>query len=219
MEKGGTTNNLKQRVYTRAELQEIFQSDRTDLYRSRLKRAGYTFESGGRGQGYWIKITGLPEPPSEFEKFVKREFSCGPQTNFKAMKTYLFLLFNYPDFEFLPSNHQAKYLKDNYNIAVRNQTLRNWQGLLIDRNWIAKDKASAKYYLCRKGESPREITEEEYKKAWHRYFALTASGIGRESALYEIFEEYDGMPRKQAGLIENALFLEKLQELWNVLEE
>lgn len=108
MEEGGTTSKLEQRVYTRAELQEIFQSDDTDVYRGYLKRAGYTFESGGRGQSYWIKITGLPELPSEFEKFAKREFSCGPQTNFKAMKTYLFLLFNYPDFEFLPSNHQFR---------------------------------------------------------------------------------------------------------------
>lgn len=194
MEEGGTTSNLEQRAYTRAELQEIFQSDRTDLYRSRLKRAGYTFETGGRGQGYWIKITGLPEPLSEFEEFVKREFSCGPQTNFKAMKTYLFLLFNYPDFEFLPSNHQAKYLKDNYNIAVRSQTLRNWQGLLIDRNWIAKDKASAKYYLCRKEKSPREITEEEYKKAWHKYYAFTGQGMDRGEALHEIFRKCGGIP-------------------------
>lgn len=91
--------------------------------------------------------------------------------------------------------------------------MRNWQKLLIDRNWIAKDKESARYYLCRKGRSPREITEDEYKRAWHKYFELISNGIDRKNALHIIFEKYGGMPRKQAGLIENALYLDKLQEL------
>lgn len=160
----------------------------------------------------------MPKPPNEFEIFAKREFSCGPQTNFKAMETYLFLLFNAPDYEFLPSNHQARYLKKNYGIEISDQSLRNWQRLLIDREWIAKDKESARYYLCRKGQSPREITADEYRRAWNKYFALIAKGISRKSALHIIFEEYDGIPRKQVGLIQNAFYLDKLQELWNTLD-
>ena len=209
---------LEQRTYTRAELQEIFRSDDTDVYKGRLKRAGYTFEKGGRGPGYWIKITGLPKPPSEFEKFAKREFSSGPQTNFRAMETHLFLLFYEPEYQFLPSNHQAKYLERNYKIMVSDQSLRNWQNLLIDRNWIAKDKEKVKYFLCRKGMAPREITEEEYKKAWHKYFALTANGINRSTALHIIYENCGGMPRKQCGFAENGIEFRKLQELRNILE-
>lgn len=110
--------NFELRTYTRAELQEIFHSNDTDVYRNALKRTGYTFESGGRKQGYWIKITGLPKPPSPFELFAKREFSCGPQTNFEAMETHFFLLFYHPEYQFLPSNHQAKYLETNYKIEV-----------------------------------------------------------------------------------------------------
>lgn len=111
------------------------------------------------------------------------------------------------------------YLKDHYGIEVSDQSLRNWQNLLISRNWIAKDKASAKYYLCRKRMKPREITEEEYKRAWHKYFTLTAKGMDRSGALHEVYCKCEGMPRKQAGLIENALFLDKLQELWDIMEE
>lgn len=135
------------------------------------------------------------------------------------MRTHLFLLFNHPEYQFLPSNHQARYLLTNYVIEVSDQSLRNWQNLLISKNWIAKDKASTRYYLCRKGMKPREITEEEYKKAWYKYFALTANGVSRKNALHIIFNECGGMPRKQVGFIENALFLNKLQELWDVLEE
>ena len=206
------------RTYTRAELREIFHTDRTDLYRNKLKRSGYTFESGGQRERYWIKITGLPEPPSEFEKFARREFACGPQTNFKAMETHFFLLFYEPEYQFLPSNHQAKYLEDYYKIKVSDQSLRNWQNLLLERNWIAKDKDKVKYCLCRKGMTPREITETEYKKAWHKYFALTVGGISRGTALHIIYEDCGGMPRKQVGFIENALKQDKLQELREILE-
>ena len=88
---------------------------------------------------------------------------------------------------------------------------------MIRRGWIAKDKDKVKYCLCRKGETPREITEDEYKRAWHKYFALTTNGMGRKDALLTIFYECDGMPRKQVGFIENAFFLSELQELRDVL--
>lgn len=97
--------------------------------------------------------------------------------------------------------------------------MRNWQNLMISRGWIVKDKDKVKYCLCRKGETPREITEEEYKRAWHKYFALTANGMGRKDALLTIFYKWDGMPRKQVGFIENAFFLAKFAELQNILED
>lgn len=40
---------LELRTYTRAELEAIFHTDRTDSFRRSLTRAGYTFKSGGRG--------------------------------------------------------------------------------------------------------------------------------------------------------------------------
>lgn len=96
--------------------------------------------------------------------------------------------------------------------------MRNWQNLLIKKNWIAKDKDKVRYCLCRKGEPPREITEEEYKKAWHRYFALTAEGVERSPALHIVYAENDGMPRKQVGFTENVLTWDNLQELRSILE-
>lgn len=209
---------LELRTYTRAELKEIFHTDRTDSIKRSLTRAGYAFKSGGRGKGYWIEITALPSPPTPFEVFARREFDCGPQTDFKAMETHFFLLFYEPEYQFLPSNHQAKYLGENYQLTVSDHSLRNWQRFLIDKNWIAKDKSKVKYFLCRKGKPPYEITEEEYKKAWHKYFSLCQKGIDRSTALHIIYDSYGGMPRKQVGFSENALTQEKLQELRNILE-
>lgn len=97
--------SLQLRTYTRAELEEIFHTTRTDTIKRSLQRAGYTFESGGRGKEFAITIRGLPEPPTPFEAFAKREFACGPQTDFPAMQQHFFLLFYHPEYQFLPSNH------------------------------------------------------------------------------------------------------------------
>lgn len=42
--------------------------------------------------------------------------------------------------------------------------------------------------------------------------------MDRSNALHIIFEENEGMPRKQVGFTENALKQEKLQELRDILE-
>lgn len=212
------TIDLELRLYCRIELEEIFQTSRTDSIKRSLKREGYSFESSGRGKSYTITITALPDPPTPFEEFARREFDCGPRTNFEGMEAHFFLLFYHPDYQFLPSNHQAKFLQENYGITVSDQCLRNWQKKLIDLNWIAKDKEKVRYCLCRKDEPPREMTEEQYKKAWHKYFALPGKGLDRSSALHMIFEENEGMPRKQVGFTENALKQAELQELRKILE-
>ena len=212
------TIELELRGYCRIELEEIFQTSRTDSIKRSLKREGYTFESSGRGKGYRITITALLDPPTPFEEFARREFDCGSRTNFKEMETHFFLLFYHPDYQFLPSNHQAKYLEENYGITVSDQSLRNWQKKLINLNWIAKDAEKVRYCLCKKGEPPREITAEQYKKAWNKYFSMIGNGMDRSNALHIIFEENEGMPRKQVGFTENALEQGKLHELRNILE-
>ena len=193
------------RTYKRTELETIFHTSRIDSIKRSLERAGYTFESTGRGQESTISITALPTPPTPFEAFAKREFGCGPQTNFQAMENHFFLLLYHPEYQFLPSNHQANYLEKNCGIKISDQSLRNWQKLLIDKNWMAKDNERIKYVLCRKGELPREISEELYKKAWHTYYALIENGTNRSAALHILFEKYGGMPRKQNGLVEKRL--------------
>ena len=187
---------LQLRTYNRAELEEIFHTTRTDTIKRSLQRAGYTFESGGRGKEFAITIRGLPEPPTPFEEFAKRELKCGPQTDFSTMQQHFFLLFYHPEYQFLPSNHQAKFLETNYGITVSDQSLRNWQKLLINRNWIAKDNENVKYYLCRKGERPTEMPKEEYRKAWREFYARLGAGEIGDELRKEIYYKFGGMPQK-----------------------
>jgi len=135
------------------------------------------------------------------------------------METHFFLLLYHPDYQFLPSNHQARFLEENYGITVSDASLRNWQKKLIKLNWIAKDRDKVRYCLCRKGRPPKEIAEEEYKKVWPKFYARTNNGMTHAQAIGKIFDEHGGMPRKQVGITENALKWDKLQELRNILEE
>lgn len=210
---------LELKTYNRAELQEIFHSDDTDVYRGRLRRAGYTFESGGRKQSYWIRITGLPESPSEFEQFAKREFSSGPQTKIEAMQKFLFLLFYHEEYRYFPATYQAQFLKEVFQIEVTDQTLRNWKKKLIGLNWIAIDTQDMKYYACNKGQRPRGIDGEIHKAAWKQFYDRVSKGEDAGDVRRSIYYQNGGMPRKQFGFAENGIEFRKLQELRKILEE
>ena len=210
---------LSLRTYSRSELEKIFHTSRTDSIRRSLERAGYTFVSAGRGQSYTITITNLPTPPTAFETFVKREFNCGAQTDFKAMQQHFSSLFNEPEYQLLPSNHQTRFLKEHYGITVSDQSLRNWQRLLTDKNWIIEDSEKVKYYLCRKDSPPQEITEEEYKKKWREFFTRAANGEDENTLRQSLSYEWGGIPRKQFGLTANALEQDKIGELFSILHK
>lgn len=206
------------RTYSRAELEAIFYTDRTDSIKRSLTRAGYTFESGGRGQGYWIKITGLPEPPSEFEEFAKREFTCGPQTNFETMRKYLFLLFSHEEYRYYPATYQAQFLEEVYGDQISPQTLRSWKRKLIDYNLITIDTQDIKYYACNRRQRPREMKSKVYKDAWKEFYNRVEAGEDAGEVRRDIYYQNAGMPRKQFGFAENAITQDKLQELLHILE-
>ena len=134
------------------------------------------------------------------------------------MEIHFFLLFYHPEYQFLPSNHQAKYIEENYGMKLSDQSLRNWQKLLIKKNWISKDTEKVKYVLCRKNELPREMAAEDYKRAWRIFYSRIAKGEDAGEVRQDIYYTFGGMPRKQVGFTENALESSKLQELRNILE-
>lgn len=63
------------------------------------------------------------------------------------------------------------------------------------------------------------MSEEEYKKAWREFYARLGAGENGDELRKEIYHKYGGMPRKQCGLIENALEQDKMQELRKILEK
>lgn len=62
------------------------------------------------------------------------------------------------------------------------------------------------------------MPKEEYRKAWREFYARLGAGEIGDELRKEIYYKFGGMPRKQCGLIENALEGDKMQELRNILE-
>lgn len=208
---------LQLQTYSRTELEEIFGTSRIDSIKRSLKRAGYTFETVGRGKGCTITITALPTPQTPFEAFAKREFSCGTQTNFEGMETFFSLLLFHLEFRYYPATYQSQFLKESFAIDISDQTLRNWKKKLIDLNWIAIDENDCRYYTCRKGEKPVPIDIKQHKKAWREFYSRIGKGEIPEEVQRDIYYKNNGMPRKQRGFAENAIEQEKTQELRRIL--
>lgn len=209
---------LELKTYSRHELEQLFHTSRTDSIRRSLERAGYTFQSSGRGKTYQIQITALPSPPSEFAAFAQKHFDCGEQTNFDVMKLYLYLLFYHSEFRYFPAVYQSQYIKENYSIEISDQTLRNWRRKLEEKNLISTDEEDTRFYACRREQKPRAITEEEHKSAWREFYSRFEAGEHPDEVRKEIYYKNDGMPRKQYGFSENALEHEILAELHRILE-
>ncbi len=205
------------RTYSREELEKIFNTDRTDTIKKRLERAGYGFENGGRGKDYWIKITALPEPPSAYEEFMRREFGYGPQTKLAEAEVLFGLLLTDNDFCYHPATYQSQLLKEQFGVELSAQTIRNWRKKLKGKNWFIDNESDCRYVLCRKGVKPEEIDAEVYKAAWREFFEAVRNGADPGQMRQRIYWRYGGMPRKQAKFTENALEQVKINELRSIL--
>jgi hypothetical protein len=134
------------------------------------------------------------------------------------MELYLYLLFYHFEFRYYPAVYQSQYIKENYSIEISDQTLRNWRRKLEEKNLIFTNDEDAKFFACRRKQKPREITEEEYKKAWREFYSRLEAGENPNEVRKEIYYKNDGMPRKQCGFSENALEHELLSELHRILK-
>jgi len=211
-----TMKALELRTYTRAELEEIFKTSRTDSMKRSLSRAGYKFECSGRGSKYTLTITALPTK-SEFEIFAIKELGYGERTFFEVLEQYLYLLFYDLEYRYCSSDYQAQVLKEKYNLDISGQTLLNWKKHLREKNFIMD--ADEKYCLCRSGEKPTEIPAEEYKKIIEELRQKIKDGEDETSARTDIYYKYGGMPMIRKGFQENLFEKEKLDRLHEILEE
>ena len=89
--------------------------------------------------------------------------------------------------------------------------------MLTSRNWLAEDENKVKYYLCRKGEYPKEITKQEYRAIWREFYQGIEAGEEEQEMRIDICQKYGGMPRRQYGLTRNAFERDKLDALYDIL--
>ena len=76
---------LEKRVYTRAELVDLFKTSRLDAIKKRIQRAGYIYSETGRGEGYTLEILDLPKG-EEFKRYCIDVLGFDPRTYFARLK-------------------------------------------------------------------------------------------------------------------------------------
>ena len=112
-------------TYTRQELQELFQTDRIDYIKSKLKRQGYIYTTCGRGKTFTLTIVGTPP---RFRNFCIEHLGFAPQTDFVRLKIFLYKLFFDKEFRKLPYYAMVLLLENEMSIPY--QTLSHWLSIL-----------------------------------------------------------------------------------------
>ncbi|MCI8595127.1 MAG: hypothetical protein HFF09_07755 [Oscillospiraceae bacterium] len=145
------------------------------------------------------------------------ELGCGRATRFDDMKVYYRLLFTDADFRYYPFPYQA-ILMGQHNISVSGGTLTNWKNKLFEKGLIVKDTTDYRYFLCKAGKKPQEISREEFSTIWQACFKHTKNGTEQPEAIKNMSNEHGGIPNKICGFYESALERERIDKLRSLLD-
>ena len=210
MQKGEKKKMLCFKNYSRAELVQLFGTNRIDAIKNKLDRDGYDYTACGRGNDLIISITGCTKP---FEVFCKEELNIPAQTNIDRLKKFLKRLFFDDKFARLPFAAMER------EVGISCQTISKWIKILVAANLITLSNGEYIYYISRRVNMDDleiiDITEQQYKDAWAAYWEGRDDGYFLSvNRLYNINE---GTPHKRGMMIENAFEKERMEKLRELL--
>ena len=104
------------------------------------------------------------------------------------------------------------------NQPVSRQTIANYTQKLVNREWICRDTSNYIYYFAYKG-MQKLTTREVYSQAWKEYWRDKENGFDSILAIKKMQLNYGGVARKQATPEANVFYLDKIQELCNLIQE
>lgn len=206
---------LSTRSYTRAELIEIYGTDRLDSIKRRITNDGYKYTMAGRGKDFVLTIT---EQPPRFRTFCIEELGFLPQTDFKKLKRFLYRFFLDEEFMQLPCSEMERRLKE--EIGVCRQTIKKWLDKLVAANFISFSLIDFNYYKSTRGKDGllmcETIEKSQYSKAWEIYWENRDEGYC--AAACSMYCYLGGTPHKKEVVNVNAFTLEKIKELQEILK-
>ena len=157
------------RTYTIQELAAVL---KTSVNRQRISKKldglGVTYSINGRGKTLMFEIKEIAD---EFKVFCNLDLGFDLRTEFPCLAYFLFLFFNDEDFQIQPFTEMENRLNGR-NRKVSRQTLSIWKKKLEALGLFSKS-TECRYYSVSKG-NRREITHEEYSKAWIAFYKYHA---------------------------------------------
>lgn len=210
---------LEKRVYSRAELVDLFKTDRLDAIKAKIERAGYTYRSSGRGKSYTMEIQDLPmEDP--FKKFCIETLGYDQRTEFPKLKVFLYYFLADDEFMTLQNNEMSKLIEDQTGIHISSDTISNYYDRLKARGWADHFYGEYVYYIYDNNEKKnRYISREEYCSIYREFWAIVRAHKGDFSvADSKIRAKYGNKPKKRFKELKTAFFNKEYDELWQILE-
>lgn len=211
---------LFMRDYTLGALENLVGSRGKEAVDRKLDAYGYTYTSAGRGKTLIYTITALPNAQARLKSYCVFSLGFAPQTNFVKLRDFIFYLAFDLDFSGKPDEMMEEYLRLEGH-GMSRQTIGKYRRKLESLEFFAP-VGNFVYYRVKKNYGVQEheiITADEYNKAWKSYHKWRAAHPDEDSrpAYAHMYNEFGGVPRKQARIVENALHAAELNTLFDLV--
>ena len=203
-------------TYSRQDLIELFNTDRLDNIKRSLSRLGYEYTTSGRGKELKVTIT---QTPNAFKMFCINELGIPPQSDFVLLRTFFYYFFCDDEFKQLPIAQMAKVLEQEGQPICR-QTISKWIEYLSQKEIINISTDNYKYYVSFStglNNYVEEIGQEEYKKAWRKYWSVRNGGGTYAEAFNAMCRVNGGTVFKKPQIEENAFYASTINNLIDLL--
>lgn len=210
---------LTMRDYPLGVLENLIGSRGKEAIDRKLTKYGYGFTSTGRGKTRVYTITSLPNAQARFKSYCVFTLGFDPNTDFRKLRDFVFYLENDLGFSGMPDEMMEEYLRLE-GCGMSRATIGAYRRRLENLGLIAP-MGDFVYYKVKKHYGVQEheiITADEYNKAWKSYHKWRASHPDEDSrpAYAHMYNEFGGVPRKQAKIVANALYIAELNTLFDL---
>lgn len=207
---------LEVKKYSIAELSTILGSTGKQAIDRKLTRYGIEYTSSGRGSSLTYEITKISDP---FKVYCITKLGIPSQANFEKIRNLYYYFFCDEGFADLPLIEMAEYMEAE-GVPASRQFVTKWLEYLKEIDYINFDKRECKYYAIEKIAANekicREITREEYGRAWAIYHQhKNTEGCACAYAL--MYNTLPGHPYKKPIYYENAIMFQEIQELIDII--
>lgn len=207
---------LETKTYTIRELSAIIRTNGKTATDRKLNTYKISYTSEGCRNNLTYTITNIPD---HFRVFCVFDLGFPPQTDFIKLRDFIFYLLGDDDFNWRPMEMMEEYLRI-AGCGMSRQTISGYIGRLESLNLIACTEYV--YYRVYKafGVQKHEIvTKEEYSAAWGVYWNSRERGYSSRAAYSVMYNVFNGVPRKQRKIEENALEQDTLNLLSKFVAE
>lgn len=211
---------LTLRDYPLGVLENLIGSRGKEAVDRKLEKYGYGFTSTGRGKTRIYTITSLPNAQARFKAYCVFALGFDGNTNFIKLRDFVFYLAFDIDFRGMSDEMMEEYLRLEGH-GMSRATAGKYRRRLEHLDLIAPSSEFVYYRVYKDyGVQKHEIvTAEEYNAAWKSYHKWRAAHPEEDSrpAYAHMYNEFGGVPRKQAKIIDNGIYKKELNTLYDLV--